>query len=977
MIDSVEPLSCVLWAVAFFAAGMYPLGFMLGAPCSPCCDPQCGDEPIEFNRCIRFVNTDTSAPPTTYAEGETVSQPLHGFSRAVTRPEQIGAMRVGTKADFTASLTLAASARAMSDGETQSATYRYYYRSGFPTFADVGTAKQWNVTIVGVTRPLTMPTTVEDSALQYQIGPGASNPRPAREYGVGVLADSTSAPVSVTVHSVALLSGSQFLDGNTVTEATLKAMLTATIPLRDGRDWVTRLEFAAASDPFQYVPSGTSISLEYVIKHTRGSQHRFRTFSMSVFKTAGSTVTSIPEGGLAPLSLPQPPYADTPYVVTPATYSDTDPDAVSIYSSDVAGVKSLKTVELVPAGEQLRSDILLAATNSSHVSSSGFTRTNTEFGYIMRPFDPGGGYVFNSFNHPADSPWNYNVAEVEAFLAGGYTLPYNSGTSLVTHKNTWTMEVTEPTQFCGTPLCRGFHLIERSVTCKPGSLPATWQTSTETGTTTHTNQCFGQDDVPEFSMALGLSGGGCLYFGSKNTCQSLVTAMDREPFTFVYSGTAGPGTQLLSRVLDARVFYCGDLLWAIENGPCREALERPPSPGYGSDLFTLGGDVIAARACPSSIAADDTCYLQEVSIDLSSISFVDGSPRFGNWCAPCGSLISNGTPWPGGDPASAEGSFVLPLREHSCNALVYKYGFTVGGIAIGLEVTAVRDNWCEDLYLRFVGVTLTGQPHFFYGTVILGLAFEGNESGGTDRSTHRSCDNPTNSDNCMYTYQPGALMGWWNENNDRNYYTASYSLEGFAESGVEPTNPGIIPYDSSAPAEGGNVSVTVCCPERVEVIAVPPATERYDFTYRVPFSEVGYITREGRGDTYCPFTIEWLSGITVFPFEAGLQMFASERCPIKGQVNHAEQPPCEWSVTSSAAWLIAEKIPEEPELEEGEEDPEPAGDQVGLLKLSINPDDTTVFSGTFRGFGRAFRSATITITSGGTVNTWTIIQLQP
>lgn len=38
MIDSVEPLSCVLWAVALLAAGMYPLGFMMGAPCSPCCE---------------------------------------------------------------------------------------------------------------------------------------------------------------------------------------------------------------------------------------------------------------------------------------------------------------------------------------------------------------------------------------------------------------------------------------------------------------------------------------------------------------------------------------------------------------------------------------------------------------------------------------------------------------------------------------------------------------------------------------------------------------------------------------------------------------------------------------------------------------------------------------------------------------------------------------------------------------------------
>ena len=37
MIDASEPLSLVLWTVFFFAAGMYPLGFMLGSACSACC----------------------------------------------------------------------------------------------------------------------------------------------------------------------------------------------------------------------------------------------------------------------------------------------------------------------------------------------------------------------------------------------------------------------------------------------------------------------------------------------------------------------------------------------------------------------------------------------------------------------------------------------------------------------------------------------------------------------------------------------------------------------------------------------------------------------------------------------------------------------------------------------------------------------------------------------------------------------------
>jgi hypothetical protein len=61
MIDSVEPLSCVLWLVALFAAGMYPLGFMLGAPCSPCCDSNAGCTPF-FHRCLRELSVDGSDP---------------------------------------------------------------------------------------------------------------------------------------------------------------------------------------------------------------------------------------------------------------------------------------------------------------------------------------------------------------------------------------------------------------------------------------------------------------------------------------------------------------------------------------------------------------------------------------------------------------------------------------------------------------------------------------------------------------------------------------------------------------------------------------------------------------------------------------------------------------------------------------------------------------------------------------------------
>lgn len=43
--QAVDPTTIPLWAVVVMAAGMYPVGIMLGAPCSPCCN--CGCPPGE------------------------------------------------------------------------------------------------------------------------------------------------------------------------------------------------------------------------------------------------------------------------------------------------------------------------------------------------------------------------------------------------------------------------------------------------------------------------------------------------------------------------------------------------------------------------------------------------------------------------------------------------------------------------------------------------------------------------------------------------------------------------------------------------------------------------------------------------------------------------------------------------------------------------------------------------------------------
>jgi len=41
LVSHADPPSIALWAVFVFSAAMYPLGIMLGAPCSPCCAQSC------------------------------------------------------------------------------------------------------------------------------------------------------------------------------------------------------------------------------------------------------------------------------------------------------------------------------------------------------------------------------------------------------------------------------------------------------------------------------------------------------------------------------------------------------------------------------------------------------------------------------------------------------------------------------------------------------------------------------------------------------------------------------------------------------------------------------------------------------------------------------------------------------------------------------------------------------------------------
>jgi hypothetical protein len=146
-------------------------------------------------------------------------------------------------------------AATMSDGETRTATYRvYYFSPDNSSNMDLGTALQWNVTLHGVTRPLAMPASIPSLQSVISSSGGYSTPQVV-EYGVGDARLSASSATSTTVHSVSVASGGQWLDGATVTESSLKAMLTASLIERNST-WVSQLTFNADVSAFRYVPFG-------------------------------------------------------------------------------------------------------------------------------------------------------------------------------------------------------------------------------------------------------------------------------------------------------------------------------------------------------------------------------------------------------------------------------------------------------------------------------------------------------------------------------------------------------------------------------------------------------------------------------------------------------------------------------------------------------------------------------------------------
>jgi hypothetical protein len=85
LFGAADAPSLLAWLVLVLAAGMYPVGIMLGAPCSACCG---------FQRCLRFEAVTPPDPNNREVEGNNGfnynAMPPAGFSKVVGSLEEVG-----------------------------------------------------------------------------------------------------------------------------------------------------------------------------------------------------------------------------------------------------------------------------------------------------------------------------------------------------------------------------------------------------------------------------------------------------------------------------------------------------------------------------------------------------------------------------------------------------------------------------------------------------------------------------------------------------------------------------------------------------------------------------------------------------------------------------------------------------------------------------------------------------------------------
>ena len=657
--DELSPLAFIIHAVILFSLSMYPVGLLFS--CSECCGPP--DPPTGECRCLRFERR-TKPSPSIYFED---ALPIHGWSSDAINPSESGLVSRCESVPISRSVNVIFSsgalfrpdgtrttADALSDGETASTIpmelwSRYVPALGLAAnpnrFPPLGTdsiilEKVTDVSCVfqGTTQKLSVSNRLLPTL--YLDGNVPASVSITLKTVIKGTASVTDAGPSVNVPASAALVGAgldpfysdfrSYLDGNVLTPQSLLAMGsvsndTQTELLANGSTRVTysaTFTFTPNSSLFAYVPVGTSsvpffFGAFYLIEVTHGSfvQH----FTVQVRGSNENAPLPLPEGGLPPVNIPN--------LVVPPQPGDVAGSVVSTEYSGTSATLTMKTrtsasvsfgpspvpldqIMYTPAGRnRLQNSFVWSVSPGVYTTSNPLTPRITltpqacvadkfiwsaAAGPTATVFAVGGipgGLTGNITPQGIEENIVFDYDQVDEFAAGSRQFSYLSVDA----------GIIDVTRAAASPLCgRWFcsavnnfggtefqdHAVPQAL---DEALPSTATVSVPAGESLAYTNLFGCESA---ANAFGLKRYGSCWLMGETT------------------GGAEPNPAAALRI-KASLFFCGDSLWAIDNGPCISTREYRDSaeifdPPYGitrsfvpqGSTVSLGGDLPeASEAC--------------------------------------------------------------------------------------------------------------------------------------------------------------------------------------------------------------------------------------------------------------------------------------------------------------------------------------------------------------------------------------------
>jgi hypothetical protein len=598
-ISSVDPPSFVAWAVLVFAAGMYPLGIMLGSSCSPCCASPLPCQPEVFAKCRR--DTCLTCSP---QEGLStrVSRIARGTRPGTLDPSDQGEYRPGTgcvavcaiqRLRFTLAGTQFINLRL---GENLSITATQGTTASPGGVATMARASQpetifpsvLTVNFIGVDVPLIVSSAT--LATTSRLHNASFSSFVDTDLGTSARA-SVNAPVSVVTRAVAIETNGQFFDGNVVTESALLSRLTWSVAYQTSNRFRLSYSYTPDASFFQYLPLSTTARIAYTIEIKRGTASIYRRFVLNVSKQTGSTVTPLPEGGLPALSLPTYTLTDTPNTQTPPVVNGA---TITLWSN--SAVQAVEDYLHKPTvwGEHFVS-LTQTVSPSTHAAQIVREVSCVSTRHVFDPREQGINALVSSRN--------MNYDEVDEFLRGERCLQW-IGNGIATigggvSGQTMRRCLEPPREHCGA------RFSNVSPSFESGVYPAN-----AVGTALQQGVTIGQ--VAEF------------WWGGP-----YVARLDGYQYFFKFSfydvGGANFTRQYLFTI-SLSEFYKGDLLWALENGPYRTTIAPvPPALVGGSggttppdSSLSLGGN---AEADSVFIFSNQSTVLRQSSASASPTAF--------------------------------------------------------------------------------------------------------------------------------------------------------------------------------------------------------------------------------------------------------------------------------------------------------------------------------------------------------------------